>query len=151
MLATFGKVLDERLVYAISKCEFRFCTHSISRRRKSMSFGEARVVVLLCAVSKSYCCGRNGLTLQIITPRIRGSAKFLLVDLYTELDECNEVSGDDLSRQWHLRGARGDSDSPYRNEERSQMVFTFTSGWNAIIRLFITMPFKTNLTVDVTQ
>jgi len=77
--------------------------------------------------------------------------EFLLVDLYTELDDCNEGSGDDVPRQWHLRGARGDSDSPYRNEERSEMVFTFTSGWNAIIRLFITMSFKTNLTVNVTE
>jgi hypothetical protein len=151
MLATIGRELDERLAYAISKCAFRFCTHSISCRRKSMSFGEARVVVLLRAVSKSYCCGRNGLTLQIITPRVRGSVKFLLVDLYTELDDCNEVSGYDVSRQWHLRGARGDSDSLYRNEERNQMVFTFTSGWNAIIRLFVTMSFKTNLTVNVTH
>jgi hypothetical protein len=116
-----------------------------------MSFGEATVVVLLCAVSKCYCCGKNGLTLQIIAPRVRGSAKFLLVDLYTEFDDYKAVSGDDVSRQWHLRGARGDSDSPYRNEERSQMVFTFTSGWNAIIRLFIRMSFKTNLTVNVTQ
>jgi len=73
------------------------------------------------------------------------------VNLYTGLDDCNEGSGDDVSRQWHLRGARGDSDSPYRNEERSQMVFTFASGWNAIIRLFITMSFKTNLTVNVTE
>jgi hypothetical protein len=88
--------------------------------------------------------------LQIITPRFRGSVD-LLVDLYTELNDCNEGSGDDVPRRWHLRGARGDSDSPYRNEERSQMVFTFTSGWNAIICLFITMSFKTNLRVNVTE
>ena len=73
------------------------------------------------------------------------------MDLYTGLDNCNEGSGDDVPRQWHLRGARGDSDSPHCNEEGSQMVFTFTSGWNAIIRLFIAMSFKTNLTVNVME
>lgn len=66
------------------------------------------------------------------------------MDLYTELDDCNEGSGDDVPRQWHLRGARGDSDSACRNEERSQMVFTFTSGMEG-------MSFKTNLTVSVTE
>jgi hypothetical protein len=54
--------------------------------------------------------------------------ELLCVDLHKERDNCKEGNDDDVPRQWHLRGARGDSYSTYRNEERSSMVFACTPG-----------------------
>lgn len=73
--------------------------------------------------------------------------EFLWLVLDGELDDSNQGCQDDVPRQWHLRGARGDGDSPYRNEERRPMVFAFSSGSVHSIRFFIIMSFKTEFMV----
>lgn len=72
--------------------------------------------------------------------------EFLWLELYRELD-VSDGSQDDVPRQWHLRGARGDGDSTYRNEERIPMVFAFTSGSNYNLHFFSAMSFETEFMV----
>jgi hypothetical protein len=77
---------------------------------------------------RCFCSGRNGVTFDTFFTKRRISAEFLWPLLDGDLDDSNQVCQDDVPRQWHLRGTRGDGDSPYRNEERSPMVLTFSSG-----------------------
>jgi hypothetical protein len=111
--------------------------HSVDINRCVLHSCEGKYFVNV--VNQCSCVGRNGVTFDIFSPKPRGSVEFLWLELYTELVDSNQ---DDVPRQWHLRSPRGDGHSPYCNEERGPMVFSFSSGSNHNLHFCIAVSVK---------